>query len=198
MPYADFARVFGPQGLLDGFFRSRLAGQVDTRTGPGASPAGPPDRAVQATLRSFEMADDIRRLFFPAGAVLPQLRLQLTPVSMDAELLFFSADVDGQLLRYENGPRRPKALVWPGPAGTQRVLLRILPPGPRRRRRGARGALGLAAGAAAARLAARQRRVAVGETGGRRPRTEGRSHRRAPVGAGLLDELKRFRCPEAW
>lgn len=49
---------------------------------------------------------------------------------MDAELLQFSIDVDGQLLRFENGPTRSKELVWPGPASTQKVLIRILPPGP--------------------------------------------------------------------
>ena len=49
---------------------------------------------------------------------------------MDAELLQFSIDVDGQLLRFENGPPRARELAWPGPASTQKVLLRILPPGP--------------------------------------------------------------------
>ena len=45
-------------------------------------------------------------------------------------LLQFSIDVDGQLLRFENGPPRSKELLWPGPASTQKVLMRILPPGP--------------------------------------------------------------------
>jgi type VI secretion system protein ImpL len=200
MPYADFARVFGPQGLLDGFFRARLAGQVDTRRRPWrlASGAAMPER-VQATLRSFEMADDIRRLFFPAGAVLPQLRLQLTPAAMDAELLFFSADVDGQLLRYENGPRRPKPLLWPGPAATQRVLLRILPAGPSGvgaevhegpwallrvlQRRGWQGG---SSASPLARLEVDGRSLSVEVTAD------------APVSANLLGELARFRCPDAW
>ena len=131
MPYADFARLFGPRGLLDSFYRAHLASQVDAQRRPwrlvGSASASP---KAQSALRSFEMADDIRRLFFPADVELPQLRLRLTPLSMDGELLQFSADVDGQLMRYENGPRRPKAVQWPGPAATQRVLLRILPAGP--------------------------------------------------------------------
>jgi type VI secretion system protein ImpL len=48
---------------------------------------------------------------------------------MDAELLQFSIDVDGQVFRFENGPPRAKALAWPGPASTQKVIMRILPPG---------------------------------------------------------------------
>jgi type VI secretion system protein ImpL len=48
---------------------------------------------------------------------------------MDADLLQFSIDVDGQVFRFENGPPRAKELVWPGPASTQKVIMRILPPG---------------------------------------------------------------------
>ena len=200
MPYADFARVFGPNGLLDGWFRSRLASQVDTRSRPwrlSGDAALPPQG--QAALKSFEMAEDIRRLFFPSGAALPQLRLTLTPVAMDADLLLFSADVDGQLLRYENGPRRPKAVVWPGPGATQKVLLRTLPAGPSdinaevhegpwallrvmQRRGWQRGG----GGAALARM----------EVDGRSLNLEVQAE--GPVPAALLGELSRFRCPEPW
>ncbi|WP_298825775.1 type VI secretion system membrane subunit TssM [uncultured Piscinibacter sp.] len=201
MPFADFARLFGPSGLLDGFFRTRLAGQVDTRVRPWR-PHGEvaTSEKAQATVRSFEMADDIRRLFFPAQSELPQLRLQLTPAAMDGELLMFSADVDGQLLRYENGPRRPKTILWPGPGATQRVLMRILPAGPngvgaevhegpwallRVLQRG--GVQRGGSAATSARLEVDGRALTVDL------RAEGSS-----VPATLLGELGRFRCPEAW
>jgi type VI secretion system protein ImpL len=200
MPYADFARVFGPHGLLDGFFRTHLASQVDTRSRPwrmlGGSAA--PDKA-QAALRSFEMAEDIRRLFFAAGAELPQLRLQLTPVSMDSELLQFSADVDGQLLRYENGPRRPKPVLWPGPAASQRVLLRILPAGP-----SGVGAEVHEGPWALLRVLQRQGwQRGSGAAPVAQMAVDGRSlslevAADAPVGAALIADLARFRCPEAW
>lgn len=200
MPYADFARVFGPQGLLDGFFRTHLASQVDTRSRPWRLLGGSamPDKA-QATLRSFEMAADIRRLFFAAGAELPQLRLQLTPVAMDGELLQFSVDVDGQLLRYENGPRRPKPVVWPGPGGSQRVLLRTLPAGP--------SGVGAEVHEGPWALLRVLQRGTWQRGGGATPVAQmvvdGRSLSLevvadAPVGAGLLADLARFRCPEAW
>lgn len=200
MPLADFARLFGPTGMLESFFRARLAGQVDTRVRPWKlqGDASPSDKA-QATLRSFEMAEDIRRLFFTAKDELPQLRLQLTPAAMDDDLLSFSADVDGQLLRYENGPRRAKAIVWPGPAATQRVLLRILPPGPngvgaevhegpwallRVLQRG--GLQRGSGGALSSRMEVDGRALKV-EIG-----TDG------PGSAGLLAAMAQFRCPEAW
>lgn len=201
MPLADFARLFGPSGLLDGFFRARLAGQVDTRVRPwrlhGDVAAS---EKAQATLRSFEMAQDIRRLFFPAQSELPQLRLQLTPAAMDAELLMFSADVDGQLLRYENGPRRPKSIRWPGPAATQRVLMRILPAGP--------NGVGAEVHEGPWALLRVLQRGGVQRAGGvaaaTRLQVDGRaltvdlSAEDASVPATLLGELGRFRCPEAW
>ncbi len=202
MPYADFARLFGPRGLLDSFYRSHLAGQVDAQRRPwrlvGAASASP---KAQSALRSFEMADDIRRLFFPADVELPQLRLRLTPLSMDGELLQFSADVDGQLIRYENGPRRPKAVQWPGPAATQRVLLRILPAGP-----SGVGAEAHEGPWALLRVLSRSgwQRAGTGGAGpvarlvvdGRALNVEVASE--TPANAGLLADLGSFRCPEAW
>ena len=202
MPYADFARLFGPRGLLDSFYRAHLASQVDAQRRPwrlvGSASASP---KAQSALRSFEMADDIRRLFFPADVELPQLRLRLTPLSMDGELLQFSADVDGQLMRYENGPRRPKAVQWPGPAATQRVLLRILPAGP-----SGVGAEAHEGPWALLRVLSRSgwQRAAAGGAGpvarlvvdGRALSVEVASE--TPANAGLLADLGSFRCPEAW
>ena len=202
MPYADFARLFGPRGLLDSFYRSHLASQVDAQRRPwrlaGAASASP---KAQSALRSFEMADDIRQLFFPQGAELPQLRLRLTPLSMDGELLQFSADVDGQLMRYENGPRRPKAVQWPGPAATQKVLLRILPAGP-----SGVGAEAHEGPWALLRVLSRSgwQRAGAGGAGpvarlvvdGRALSVEVASE--TPANAGLLADLGSFRCPEAW
>ena len=125
MAPADFARLFGPGGLFDEFRRSQLGERVDTSSRPWKA------RNAEAGLPgAFEQAAAIGALFFPQGVPLPALKLRLTPLRMDAELLQFSVDVDGQLLRFENGPPRAKELAWPGPASTQKVILRILPPGP--------------------------------------------------------------------
>ncbi|MEJ8822019.1 type VI secretion system membrane subunit TssM [Variovorax humicola] len=127
MAPSDFARLFGPGGLFDDFRRNQLGERVDTSSRPWKARGASVDAGVPA---AFERAAAISTLFFPQGAPLPELRLRLTPQRMDGALLQFSIDVDGQLLRFENGPARAKELVWPGPATTQKVLLRILPPGP--------------------------------------------------------------------
>ncbi|OUL98115.1 type VI secretion system membrane subunit TssM [Variovorax sp. JS1663] len=127
MAPADFARLFGPGGLFDEFRRHQLGERVDTASRPWKLRGASADAGLPA---AFEQAAAIGALFFPGGTPLPELKLRLTPQRMNAELLQFSIDVDGQLLRFENGPRRAKELVWPGPASTQKVLLRILPVGP--------------------------------------------------------------------
>jgi type VI secretion system protein ImpL len=199
MPRADFARLFGPEGLLDEFFRAHVAAQVDTRSRPWRLTSDTGD-ARKRSLRSFEMADDIRRLFFPDGARQPQLQLRMTPVGMDTELLQFSIDVDGQLLRYENGPSRPKVLQWPGPAATERVLMRILPPGPSDigtvSHEGPWALLRVLptsswqAGAAGA--APRVRLQVDGRALALEVATD------AKASPSLIAELPQFRCPEVW
>ena len=127
MAPSDFARLFGPGGLFDEFRRNQLTERVDTSSRPWKARSAPADASMPG---AFEQAAAIGALFFPGGAPLPELKLRLTPQRMDDALLQFSIDVDGQLLRFENGPPRGKELVWPGPASTQKVLMRILPPGP--------------------------------------------------------------------
>jgi type VI secretion system protein ImpL len=127
MAPSDFARLFGPGGLFDEFRRNQLAERVDTSSRPWKARSAAVDGSMPA---AFEQAAAIGALFFPGAAPMPELKLRLTPQRMDAQLLQFSIDVDGQLLRFENGPPRSKELLWPGPASTQKVLMRILPPGP--------------------------------------------------------------------
>lgn len=127
MAASDFARLFGPGGLFDDFRRNQLSERVDTSSRPWKARSAGVDETMPA---AFEQAAAIGALFFPGAAPLPELKLRLTPQRMDAQLLQFSIDVDGQLLRFENGPTRSKELLWPGPASTQKVLMRILPPGP--------------------------------------------------------------------
>ena len=120
---ADFARLFGHDGVLDVFFRKELQPHVDTRSRPwryreGEAVAG------DALLRTFERVEDIRRLFFTPGSPMPRLQFSLRPIEMDEALEEFSIDIDGQPLRYENGPRVQRNFTWPGPAGAQRVTLR--------------------------------------------------------------------------
>jgi type VI secretion system protein ImpL len=125
----DFARLFGPGGLIDAFFQKYLNAFVDTTqktwqwrvagdAGLGTSPA---------VLVQFQHAAEIKEAFFSGGAT-PSTRFQLRPISMDATIERFSMDLDGQQVAYSHGPARASALVWPGPAGAGQVTIEMSPP----------------------------------------------------------------------
>ncbi len=120
---SEFARLFGPDGVLDVFFRKELQPHVDSASRPwryreGQAVAG------ESLLRTFVRVEDIRRVFFTPGTPMPRLRFSLRPIEMDAALEEFSIDIDGQPMRYENGPRVQRNFTWPGPAGAQRISVR--------------------------------------------------------------------------
>jgi type VI secretion system protein ImpL len=112
----DFGDVFGPQGVFDSFFQNNLAALVDTshaqwrwREGATAGSA--------AMLGQFQRAKRIRDLYFSPGAKAPQAAFSLTPDTLDASVLAFTLNVDGQALEYRFGPQQSHPMTWPGSVG---------------------------------------------------------------------------------
>jgi type VI secretion system protein ImpL len=93
----DFARLFAPGALLDGFFQKQMAAYVDTTQKPwrfkdaqmGQSPA----------VAEFQRAQVIRDVFFRGGGNTPSIQLEFKPMEMDASIQQFTLDVDGKLVR---------------------------------------------------------------------------------------------------
>jgi len=118
----DFARLFGPGGLLDGFFSENLSPIADTSrqtwrwAGGGI---GIPD----SVLTQFQQAATIREAFFPGGGKVPAVTFQLTPNRMDASVSQFILDVGGQIVDYRHGPLTAQTLQWPSADGIERVRL---------------------------------------------------------------------------
>ena len=126
----DFARLFAAGGLLDEFFQKNLAPHVDTSTRPwkfrrqGDASMG----EASAALQQFQRADEIRKVFFAGGARSPAFKFELRPVEMDPNILQFSLDVDGQVLKYAHGPVVPMTVTWPGTKGTSQIRIQLSPP----------------------------------------------------------------------
>jgi len=112
VPLADFAKLFSPNGVIDKFFTQNLAPYADTsgakwawRTGSGVDPSLSP-----ATLREFQLAAEIRDVYFQSGGNMPMVSLSVTPPSLD---------VPGANVRLEMGgvsvasPAPPSALNFP-------------------------------------------------------------------------------------
>jgi type VI secretion system protein ImpL len=122
----DFARLFGPGGLLEDFFQKNLAAHVDTTARPwkfkqvGDASMG----EASASLAQFQHAQAIRAAFF-RGTAGPGVQLQFKPVSLDPTIGQLTIDVDGQVLTYGQGQQVPSTVQWPGPKGTSQVRIQV-------------------------------------------------------------------------
>ena len=128
VPPEDFARLFAPGGLLDGFFQKHLAPHVDTTQKPWRFRE--PAMGQSPTLADFQRAQVIRDVFFRGGGNTPSIVLEFKPLEMDAKINQFLLDVDGKIVRYAHGPQVPVRVQFPGPGGRSQVRVSITPPPP--------------------------------------------------------------------
>ncbi len=121
---ADFARLFGPNGLMDSFTNDKLLPLIDTTTRPwtwrGDIDLDP------AKLAPFEQARSIRDGLFPGGAG-PLMGFNLLPESMSANAARATLNIDGQVVTYFHNAAQPQSLTWPGTGGTNTVTLQFAP-----------------------------------------------------------------------
>ena len=79
MPLGDFAKLFAPNGVIDGFAKTKLVGMVDMN-GPVWKPiqlAEGVEALPPAAIANFQRAATIRDAFFPGGAANPAATLDL-------------------------------------------------------------------------------------------------------------------------
>jgi type VI secretion system protein ImpL len=127
----DFARLFAPKGLIDGFFDQYLRPYVNTAVNPWRwQQVGNTDLGLSpAALAQFQHAAAIRDSYFAAGGAQPSVSFELTPVDLDAGATQVVIDVGGQSLTYDHGPIRPVMMKWPGPSGVNQVRIAFAPDG---------------------------------------------------------------------
>ncbi|WP_291295951.1 type VI secretion system membrane subunit TssM [Elioraea sp.] len=125
-PMDDFARLFAPGGLIDGFFNTNLRPFVDTtqRTWRLQAVEGVTPRVDVA---NFQRASVIRDVFFSGGAQ-PTVRFEIQPVAMDPAAQSALLDLDGVQITYSHGPSRPTLVTWPGTNRMNNVRLVFSPP----------------------------------------------------------------------
>jgi type VI secretion system protein ImpL len=131
-PLDDFAKLFAPGGLIDGFFNTQLRPYVDT-TGKIWKPQsvdGIPAPVSPADLAQFQRAAVIRDLFFAPGSTTIAVRFDIMPVELDPGASQVSLEFDGTSVTYAHGPSRSTQVTWPGPNHMQNVRLVFDPPPP--------------------------------------------------------------------
>ncbi len=125
---ADFARFFGPDGVLDTFSAKYLAAFVEP------APQGWQLRKVEGrglrisgdALRQLQYAAQVRQMYFPGGPQ-PGLSFDLRPLALDSQSVRFELDLDGQSLAYRHGPPQRTTLRWPGPDGGGQTRITFVP-----------------------------------------------------------------------
>ncbi|MEP4196388.1 MAG: type VI secretion system membrane subunit TssM [Aliishimia sp.] len=119
----DFARLFAPGGLVDGFFNENLREYVDTRARPWAwKRVNDTDLGIsQAVLQQMQYAAEIRDAFF-AGGETPAVKFQITPEALDPKAQEVTLDIDGQQVVFKHSAApKPAAITWPGSVGVAQV-----------------------------------------------------------------------------
>lgn len=118
----DFARLFGPGGLLDSFFSENLSPLVDT-SGKTWKWLGNGIGSSAEVLAEFQRAAVIREAFFLSGNKMPLVEFELTPERLDANARQFLIDLGGQIVDYRHGPPKSQMLQWPSPIAPGRVRM---------------------------------------------------------------------------
>lgn len=121
----DFARFFGPAGLMDQFFSSRLASLVDTGTGNWT--LKPLSDGSQATsnpsLIQFQRAARIRDVFFSGNKPAPGFEVEMRLVSSSNPDDVFYLENNGDLKMFYRQFQPTHRIQWGGqsPSATLRV-----------------------------------------------------------------------------
>ena len=126
---AAFGRFFGPNGLMDRFFKQSLQPYVDTAAGAWRwrGPTGPEQSITPEALQAFQRAAVIRDALFAGNSQTPTIRFQLIPLELSGDATQTVISVDGQTLTYNAGQAvRVADLQWTGASGQAR--LEFLPP----------------------------------------------------------------------
>ncbi|WP_395712239.1 type VI secretion system membrane subunit TssM [Reyranella sp.] len=131
-PLDDFAKLFAPGGLLDGFFNTQLRPYIDT-TGKVWKPQSADGVAAPispADVLQFQRAAVIRDLFFAPGSTTIAVRFDITPIELNPGASSVSLEFDGTSVTYAHGPTRSTQITWPGSNGMRNVRLVFNPAPP--------------------------------------------------------------------
>ena len=124
MSMADFAKLFGPTGLIDSFMTTNLKDLIDTSKKPWTwKVVNGADLGIsQAVLDQLQAASEIKDAFFPQGPA-PGVAFQITPVALDPNATDITLNIDGTPVAFAQnaGQPLPTAVTWPGSVGVAQV-----------------------------------------------------------------------------
>lgn len=115
MTMQDFSSFYGKDGVMELFFKDYLEPFVETRTRPWnlRSIEGHTIGLYAESLRQFELAAYIFKVFFQSGKQQPDVSFSMRPIYLDATISRFEMQMLGQKLSYRHGPQAYTKLSWP-------------------------------------------------------------------------------------
>lgn len=123
----DFSRFFTRQGTLDRFFTEHLANFVNTQSTHWTEKRvdGMALGLSGHVLEQLQRAARIREVFFQRQGRQLHVPFRMKPLQLDAGVSRFKLTLGDQEVSYRHGPRRSSDLVWPLPAGFNRVRVQF-------------------------------------------------------------------------
>ena len=115
----DFARLFGPGGLIETFSQQHVLPFADTSVQPWRWRTGDEGAIAlsSGSLRMFERAARIREAFFATGSASPGVFFEIEPLTLDSKARQVVLEIGDQRIVYQHGPRRPERVQWPPARG---------------------------------------------------------------------------------
>ncbi len=124
----DFTKLFAPNGVIDGFAKTKLVGMVDMN-GPVWKPiqlAEGVDALPAASIANFQRAATIRDAFFAGGAANPMASLDLLLQRVDEGVTEVQLSVDGQVTHLVPGSNAGMRLSWPSLSPASQIKLTLI------------------------------------------------------------------------
>ena len=128
VPLGDFAKLFAPNGVIDGFAKTKLVGMVDM-SGPVWKPiqlAAGVDALPPAAIANFQRAATIRDAFFPGGAANPAAQVDLLLERVEDGITEVQLSIDGQVNAMKPGSNGAARLGWPSLSPASQIKLTLV------------------------------------------------------------------------
>ena len=121
---SDFAKLFGPNGLIASFQKDHLNSFIASkgRRWSWQKFPGIDTTFSTAALTQLRRADRIRRAFFATGTPDPSISFGLSPIYLDANVRRVSIEVDQEAFQYRHGPARVFPVKWPAQTGVESAV----------------------------------------------------------------------------
>lgn len=115
IPMGDFAEFFGPDGLLETYFKENLKDSINQEGAVWAAKEGSISQVSANALSQLQRADKIKKAFFPAGSATPKIKLFVKPFITDINITRMTFTMGGKEIKYEEGGLlEPTQMEWPG------------------------------------------------------------------------------------